>query len=66
MPKAHPYTIPNLEAAHRLGQIAQEAIEAARRRAPDQRERVHRLFREIYGPPPPRPCNGDVADNGSG
>ena len=60
MPKKHLYTVPNLEAAHRLGQIAQEAIEAARRRAPDQRERAGRLFRAIYGPArPPRPLKRD-------
>ena len=67
MAKKHPYTVPNMEAAHRLAEIARGALEAARARAPDQREHAARLFRGIYGPLPPHPpCNGDVANNGGG
>ena len=66
MAKKHRYTVPRLEAAHRLGQIAQDALEAARRRAPDQREHAARLFREIYGPLDPRPRNREMTDKAAG
>ena len=58
------YVVPDMEAAHRLGEIARAALEAARARAPNQREHAVRLFREIYGPLPPRPCDRETTDRG--
>ncbi len=48
--KGRLYTVPDMEAAHRLGAIAQDALEAAREQAPDQHKHAGRLFRAIYGP----------------
>ena len=48
--KRRRYTVPNMDAAHRLGEIAQDALEAARARTPDQHSHATRLFRAIYGP----------------
>ena len=59
-PKKYVYSVPDMEAANRLGEIAQDALETARERAPDQGERASRLFREIYGPLEQRPCNAEA------
>lgn len=66
MPSKHIYTVPNMEAANRLGQIAQDALKAAIKRSPDAREHAHRLFREIYGPPDPRPRDGETTEKAVG
>ena len=60
MAKGRRYTVPDPEAAHELGRIAQDAIAAARDRAPNQRLLAHRLFQAIYGPLRDRPLTEDL------
>ena len=66
MPSKHRYTVPDMEAANRLGQIAQDALKAAIKRTPDAREHAHRLFREIYGPPAAGPGTLETTDQADG
>lgn len=66
MPRKHLYTVPDMEAADRLAQIASDALKAARERGPDQDERAHRLFWEIYGPWAQDTCNAETTDKAVG
>lgn len=60
--KRRHYHVSEMPDANRLARIAQDAIEAARERAPDQREKADRLFRAIYGPGLGQPVKSRITD----